>query len=361
MKRLGLLGTASVALPALQHPLFTTASQNVLVLGGTNFLGPAIVAALNRRGHQVTLFNRGFTNPGLFPELKKIRGDREKGAGGYKNLIARASTWDVVIDVWPQNPQLVSTAIDAVKDHTGHYIYVSSIAVYHDFRHPGMDETAAVRKGSQYQEGNYNLNKVLCEKLVEQHFPDNFTIVRPGAIVGDRDPGPFGLYLLNRLASRKEMLAPDSNDPVQLIDAKDIGDFLTRCCEQSLTGYYNLVGPKETLGYRDLLERSKKVLSSPVDIIWMDPEFLVKEAKVEPFSDIPFWIPLALDPEPAFYQISNEKALKAGLEFSTLEDTVKRSYDSFHQGRFIPEKGSDLSFGIPARREEELIARWKQR
>ncbi len=332
---------------------------NILVLGGTNFLGPAIVKALSAGGHDVTLFNRGKTNPHLFPGLRKIKGDRKVGITGYAKLARLTAHWDVVVDVWPQHPDLVKEAIGVLRDKTTHYVYISSIAAYRNYKQVNMEESAARRTGSGYEEGNYNLNKALCEELVEKNFPDNFTIFRPGAIVGDRDPGPFGIYLLNRLANRKEIFAPEANDPMQIIDAQDIGNFLNRCLAQGSKGYFNLVGPADKIGYKDMITRAIKALESKVEVLWMPPDFLTQTMGLEPFSQIPFWIPLENDPEPGFYQISNQKAIRAGLEFTCFEETVRLSYASFEARRFIPEEGSDLYFGISNEAEDKLIKKWK--
>lgn len=352
-----------VTIGGLSSPLFSCSSGNtklnVLVLGGTNFLGPAIVNSFSAAGHKVTLFNRGLTNPQLFPDLKKFKGDRAMGSEGYDALKRHEATWDVVIDVWPQNPQYVQEAITALGAKVGHYMFVSSIAVYDSFVAVGMNEDAPLRKGNQYEEGNYNLNKVLCEQVVKSNFPSNHTIVRPGAIVGDRDPGPFGLDLLNRIATRKEMFAPNSDDPVQIIDASDIGNFLNRCAEKRQVGNFNLVGPDSSLSYRQLIEQAKKALDSQVKIHWVDPIFLTEEMQLEPFVQVPFWIPTATDPEPGFYQISNSKALEAGLKFTDLQTTIRRSHESVVNKRFILEEGYESFFGISSEKEDEIINAWK--
>ncbi len=361
LKDLSVAGAATLSFPFIIPNPISAVKLNVLVLGGTNFLGPAIVKSLVEEGHHVTLFNRGITNPNLFPTLSKIKGDREKGLSGYQNLENGEEIWDVVIDVWPQNPNFVQNAVTILRGRAKHYVFVSSIAVYSNYGTIGLNENTARRKGDQYEEGNYNLNKVLCEKAVEKAFPDRFTIVRPGAIVGDRDSGPFGIYVLNRIKNRKEILAPDSNDPVQLIDAQDIGNFITQCIEKKVRGHFNLVGPASRLGYKDMLIQAKKALKSKVRILWMDPKFLVEEVKLEPFMEIPFWIPIAFDPEPGFYQISNKKAIDDGLVFTDYDKTVKTSYLSFKEKRFIEEEGYDVVFGISEERENEIIARWKEK
>lgn len=347
--------------PTLFSQSLSHKKLKVLVLGGTNFLGPAIVNALVQKGHEVSLFNRGFTNPSLFPDLTKFRGDREKGLLGYKELQSDSTSWDTVIDVWPENPTYVEDAIKTIGDRTRHYMFVSSIAVYNNYSMIGMDETAPIREATTYEDGNYNANKVLCEAVVKKYFPMNHTIVRPGAIVGHRDPGPFGTDVLRRIMEREQIMAPNSNDPVQFIDAKDIGDFLTRCASADIFGVFNLVGPKDPMGYKEWLNQCVQALDSEVEIIWIEPYFLINEMNVEPFMQIPFWIPLATDPEPGFYQLSARKALDKGLKISEFRETVKRSYLSFRDKKYIAEPESEAAFGISAAQEDEIISRWMNR
>ena len=359
IRDLGITGIATFSSPLVFSKLKSKSGLSVLVLGGTIFLGPAIVKSILKKGHKVTLFNRGITNPHLFPDVERIKGDREKGVAGYSDLRKSNVDWDVVIDVWPQNPQFVKNAIDSVKKKAKHYIFISSIAVYNDYVKIGMDESSPRRKGTNYEPGNYNLNKVLCEKVVEKEFPNSFTILRPGAIVGDRDSGPFGTYVLNRIMNRSEILAPNTNDPVQFIDAEDIGNFVNMCIENDKKGHFNLVGPASKMGYKEMISTAKKTLKSRVKILWMDAGFLMTEMKLEPFMQIPFWIPVESDPEPGFHQISNEKAIMAGLTFTDYRETVKISYDSFKEKRFILEEDYEVVFGISDKRENEIIETWK--
>ncbi len=360
LRNAGAIGAVAAFLPQTLHS-FPKKKLKVLVLGGTNFLGPAVVNAFIANGHDVTLFNRGITNPHLYPQLRKIRGDREAGITGYDDLAAANENWDVVIDVWPQNPNLVRDATSILETKTNHYIYVSSIAVYRNYVNPGMDESSPLLEVVDYEEGNYSGNKVLSEEIVKEVFPTSHTIIRPGAIVGDRDPGPFGIHLLKRIATQNEILAPDSNDPTQIIDSVDIGQFLRLCAENGTTGIYNLTGPGKTLGFKDLITRSKAALKSDVRITWVDPIWLMEEMNIQPFSDIPFWIPIKNDPEPGFYQISNQKAIDRGLSFTKLEKTVKRSYESVTKNRYIPEGDSEDYFGINPEKEKEVIEAWKAR
>ncbi len=120
-------------------------------------------------------------------------------------------------------------------------------------------------------------------------------------------------------------------------------------------------GPKGTFGYKDFLLEIKEALNSKVRIHWTDPDFLLDDMRLEPFSNIPYWIPLTLDPEPGFQQISNQKAIEAGLVFTKFSETVKGSLDSYIKKRFIPEESSDQYFGISMEKEDLIISEWKKR
>ena len=320
---------------------------NILILGGTNFVGPAIVHALNDAGHKLTLFNRGITNPHLFPQLPKIRGDRDNGREVYQQL--QKKQWDIVIDVWPSNPTFVEEAAESLQNYTKHYIYISSIAVYANYKQINMPETAPLIEGNAYEKDNYSLNKKLCEKHIQHFFPNNSSILRAGAIVGLRDDGVHFPYLVARIAEQSHIIAPDSDAPTQLIDVKDIAYFVRLCIEKRHSGCYNLVG--NPIPYKSLLLSIKKALKSPVKIHWVSPHLALNKFNLSPWSDIPFWIPTESDPEPGFYQISNKLAKRKGLIFQPLHQTIRDALKSIDIQSFVYGDGA----GISIEREQDII------
>ncbi len=354
-KQLGLASLA-FAVPGCLSPKLPQA----LILGGTNFLGPAVVQAYLKAGYQVTLFNRGVTNAHLFPQLLKLQGDRAQGKEAYRSLQEQDVHWDVVVDVWPQEPHYVKDALEVLQDKAGHYQFVSSIAVYNSFREVGLKEQAPLIDAQAYEEGNYSANKVLCERLIAQYFPQNHTIVRPGAIVGARDPGPLCTDLIKRFAERSEVLVVDAADPLQFIDAEDIGNFLALRAKQSTSGVYNLVGPAQPLSYKSLVNAIKQQVNPELKIHWVDAHWALNEAKLSPFTEVPFWIPLKDDPEPGFYQIDQQAAVQAGLQYKPLAQTIKDAFTSWKAKDYIAEPDSEAMFGIEGRREDELIHVWLQ-
>lgn len=320
----------SAAMSALlsMNSLFASCSpQNklkILVLGGTYFVGPSIVKAALKNNHSVTLFNRGITNPKLFPTLNLIKGDREEGINAYDPLMKEQ--WDVVIDVWPEKSKLVEEATRALIDHANHYVFISSIAVYNNFREVGLNEEyEVVSLALEKAEWEYPEEKLAAELFVQDRFPDNHTILRAGPIKGWRDPALDLLYWLIKLNRDESIIAPNSGlDQLQFIDVNDVGRFAIMASENKFFGAYNCTGPsKEPLLWKDFLEVSKKQFKSQTKLIWADEDFL-EANKVSAFTDLPLWTPLWED---GFMQISNEKLIQTGFEFtpisSTLNDCMK--------------------------------------
>jgi 2'-hydroxyisoflavone reductase len=293
---------------------------NILVLGGTDFLGPAIVEAAKQKGHKITLFNRGITNPLLFSDLELIKGDREKGPNVYDPLKDRQ--WDVVIDVWPQKSQLVDEATEALKKNAEHYVFISSIAVYDNFQEVGLHENSdVVVPGGNRSEWGYSQEKIVAEGSVRDRFPERHTIMRPGPIIGYRDPALDLLYWLVKLKRNQDILAPGSGkDPLQFIDVKDVGRFTITAVENKLAGTFNTTGPVPNyLPWTDFLHSAKKHLNSTSKLYWGGEDFL-KEHKVRSFDDLPLWAPLSEDK--GFMQISMKKAVSAGFQFTPMEQTI---------------------------------------
>ena len=309
-----LLGTSPL------FPYFNPSKKlNLLILGGTNFLGPAIVKAALAKGHKITLFNRGITNPGLFPAIPLIQGDREKGVEAYEPLTSK--TWDVIIDVWPQHSKLVDEATATLQRHTKHYVFISSIAVYKDFNDENRAEDYdTVNLPHDKTKWEYPEEKAASENFIIERFPNNHTLLRPGAIKGWRDPAYDLLYWLIKLERGESILAPgDGSDPLQFIDVNDVGRFTIAACENQAFGIYNCIGPKkEALRWKTFLETAKKHLNSPSEIHWSDRDFL-RGHEVYAWNDLPLWAPISDD---YFMQINNSKAIAAGFTYTPLEQSI---------------------------------------
>lgn len=219
--------------------------MRLLVLGGTLFLGRHVVEAALARGHEVTLFNRGLTAPGLFPEAEHVAGDRD---GGLDALRGRG--FDGVVDTLRDDPRLVGAAAALLGPAVERYCFVSSISVYADLSRPGWDERSPLR-----EEGDdYGARKARCERAVEAAVGDRALLLRPGLIVGPWDPTNRFAYWATRLARGGEILAPGPPElPVQVIDARDLAGWTVRALEEGRAGVFNAVGPAYPLTLRDVL------------------------------------------------------------------------------------------------------------
>lgn len=335
-------------------PLLSCSSEKklkILVLGGTFFVGPAIVNAALKNNHSVTLFNRGITNPTLFPNLDLIKGDREHGIEAYSPL--KNEEWDVVIDVWPQKSKLVDEATTALKHNTKHYIFISSIAVYDNFREPGLDEKyEVVSLELDKKDWGYPEEKLAGELFVKERFKNNHTILRGGPIIGWRNPALEILYWCIKLNRDTAIIAPGSGqDHLQFIDVNDIGRFAVMAAENKLSGIYNCVGPSEKpFLWKDFLKGAKKQFNSKTKLVWASEDFLASNA-VSPFSDLPLWTPLSED---AFMQISNEKLIQTGFKFTPVESTLEDCMKWFREDMDVGMKFGINGIGIGLDRDKEL-------
>ncbi|AKQ69582.1 isoflavone reductase [Myxococcus hansupus] len=336
------------------------APLRILILGGTAFLGPALVEYARSRGHTLTLFNRGKTNPGLFPDVEKLAGDRDPNKGeGLKALQGR--TWDAVVDTSGYVPRIVRASAELLAPHVKHYTFVSSISVYQEMTKQGLDETAAVATvddpTTEEVMKHYGALKALCEQAAEAAMPGRVLNVRPGLIVGPADSSDRFSYWPLRVAQGGEVLAPgDGADPLQFIDARDLAAWIIRSVERSVTGIYNATGPSQALLMRDFLEASKKALGSDARFTWVDTAFLTQH-KVESWSDMPAWVPR--DGEMGgLGNLSIAKALAAGLTFRPLEETLRDTVAWFKT--LPPERQAKLRAGLSAEREREVLAAWHQ-
>jgi len=334
--------------------------KKILILGGTIFLGPAIVEAAKARGHTVTLFNRGKTRPGLFPDLEKLRGDRDPKKGdGLKALEKRE--WDAVIDTSGYYPRMVKASAELLAKSVKQYIFISSVSVYARNDQPGEDETGKVgvmtdptveEMGKDY--ANYGPLKALCEKVAEKAMPGRVANVRPGYIVGPGDGSDRFTYWPVRAARGGEMLAPgEAADPIQIIDVRDLGEWLVRLVEDNTTGVFNALGPEHKMTMGEVLGACKTAAKNDVKYSWVPNDFLKDNGLSE--GELPIWI-APTGENAGFHTRSCARAVKAGLTFRPVKTTVEETLTWF---RTLPkDRQEKMRAGIPKEREAELLAAW---
>jgi 2'-hydroxyisoflavone reductase len=336
----------------------------LLILGGTEFLGRYLVHAAMSRGHQITLFNRGRTNPELFPEVEKLRGDRNGDLGA---LAGRR--WDAVIDTCGYLSSKVRATAGLLANSVEHYTFVSSISVYRDFSRAGMDESGplgTIQENTIEDETNdatYGARKVLCERTAEEMMPGRVLSVRAGLIVGphagiDRFP-----YWVRRVARGGEVLAPATPDlPVQLIDVRDLAEWIVHMAEERIPGIFNTIGPRHRLTFEQMLEACKVASGSDARVTWVAEEFLIKHG-VAPFSELPFWLPGK--EHAGFFAINCDRAFSMGLACRDLVDTARdtlnwdRQRDPANEPPKRPTVLAEGSIGLDPERERQLLDAWK--
>jgi 2'-hydroxyisoflavone reductase len=320
----------------------------LLVLGGTKFLGRAAVEAALARAHEVTLFNRGETNPELFPEAEKIRGDR---TGELSAL--RGRSWDSVLDPSAYVPEVARASAEALADAAEHYVFISSVSVYADLS-GSVDEDSPLAELEPGQPddrlledfSNYGPLKTLCERAASE-FPGATALVRPGLIVGPHDPTGRFTYWPHRVAQGGDVLAPaPPQDTVQFIDVCDLGEWLVDVSEGKVAGAFNAVHPG--VSWQTLLETCRDVTHSDARFVWVDPEFLV-EQEVGQWMELPMWLH---GEDEGIHATDVSRAVAAGLTFRPLEDTVRGT---------LEQAETTEAAGLKPEREAMLLEAWAAR
>jgi len=324
--------------------------MRVLVLGGTVFLSYATAAAAVARGHDVTCAARGVG--GEDPSGSTfVRLDREHP--DWSLLGGRA--WDVVIDV-ARRPSWVREATDALGDRAGSWLFVSTCSVYADQSTPGAGTDAALLPpaGEDVDEtdlAKYGELKVACEQTVSERLGDRALLVRPGLIVGPGDPSGRFTYWVHRMAESATVVAPgEPDDPVQVVDVRDLGRWLVQAAEDGLRGAFDATGP--AMPRRHVLEAVADGVGTEPRLVWMPQEFLLANG-VQPWMgerSLPLWLPT---PEYAGLMSRDvSPALAAGLTVRPVEDTARDTFDWLQQT-----PGANIT-GLTAAEQRDLLHRW---
>lgn len=295
----------------------------ILVIGGTKFLGRHIVEALAAAGHRTVRFHRGNTTCELPPCAEERLGDRHADV----SAIAR-DAWDAVVDVAAYEPSDLERTLELRCDR---YVFISTVSVYRDFSQIGITEESPVYESFDRSDEaqRYGGNKAACERLVRQKFGDRATILRPGLIVGPWDPTGRFSYWCGRAMRGGEFVAPAPADRiVQFVDARDVARFVERIVAHGTYGTFNVAGPKETTTMGDLLNACRRAAeergASAADPVWRDETFLL-ERGVEPWSDLPLWLPG--DDMRGMLQVDRSKADAAGLALRSARETACATMD----------------------------------
>jgi 2'-hydroxyisoflavone reductase len=323
--------------------------MKLLVLGGTKFLGRATVEAALTRGHEVTLFNRGQTNPDLFPDAEKLRGDRTRDLS-----LLNGRAWDAVVDPSGYLPGAVRASAEKLAGAAGFYLFVSTLSVYAD-RSKTMVEGAAVEELGELPDdrlledfSNYGALKALAEQAVAETFADSYANVRPGLIVGPHDPTGRFTYWPHRVARGGDVAAPaPPDDRVQFIDVRDLADWMIGLCERGDGRELNAVNAG--VSWAGLLEACRDVTGSDASIVWIDGQFLLDQ-DIEQWMGLPLWIEDEADK--GLHRADISKATETGLTHRPLEETIRATLEHAET--------TDAA-GLSPEREAALLEAWAGR
>jgi 2'-hydroxyisoflavone reductase len=301
-----------------------------------------IVETALARGHEVTTFTRGQTNPELFPEIEKLRGDRD----GKLDAL-RGREWDAVIDTSGYYPRVVEQSVDLLRDAVPHYIFVSSISAYADLSRPPREDSSTAELTPEATESLdfYGPLKAECERLVQRAYGDGATVVRPGLIVGPHDQTGRFTYWPHRIARGGDVLAPEPRDKlVQMIDVRDLGEWLVLLAEGRRGGAFDAICPP--LAMEALLESIRKAVNPEARLVWVDAQFLL-DRHVGEWMELPLWV--VDDDMAGLLEADPARAVDAGLSFRPLDDTIKATLT----GAALTDDA-----GTKPEREAELLAEW---
>ena len=371
----------------------------ILILGGTGFLGPACSESALSRGHNVTLFNRGRTEarrkeagrPSNVPDgTEVIIGNRDpkKTADDWKNdpkqntkgealdpkspvgmsqlaeKIKAGTKWDAVIDTSGYFPRMARASAELLGPAVGQYIFISTLSVYVNNNVADKDESDTLATlsspdteefGAQFE--NYGAGKAACEAAAEAAMPGRVTSMRAGFIVGPRDNSQRFMYWPVRAYKGGEMIVPGSEtDPIQIIDVRDLADFVVHCAEHKIMGIFNATGPASTLTMKNFVEGCIAGTGAKSSAVFIPAEFLEAQS-VNP-GTFPLWIPPSGEAA-GFHQRNIKKALAAGIKFRPMSETAKATLE-WYNGVAENMQGG-LSRQMDPAKEAEVIKAFREK
>lgn len=351
-------GTPAAAVKAPGYGPKPGRGKKMLILGGTRFLGPHLVDAALEAGWEVTLFNRGRSNPEAYPDLEKLVGDRDTNTDAGLSAL-ESGTWDAVIDTSGYVPRHVKDSAELLADRVKQYVFISTVSVYDDPGGTALDEEHPVGKledetVEQVTGETYGPLKALCEQAAEAAMPGRVSNIRPGLIVGPLDNSGRFTYWPWRVGKGGEILAPGSPDAeVEFIDVRDLAAFTLHCIHEGVFGVYNANGPGPRLSMQELLHGCKVVLGADATFTWIPDEALA-ELEVGAWMEMPLWIPASYPNS----RTNVAKAVAAGLTFRPAGETIRDTYDWSLTALDHPRT---LGRSLKPEKEVKVLEQWHKR
>jgi len=335
---------------------------DILVLGGTVFLGRHLVEALVARGHRVTTFNRG-TRPDADPSVRSVHGHRDGGLAALEAVIREerdGRPWDAVIDTSGYVPRVVRQSCDLLAGRVRRYVFVSSISAYADLRAPKQDESAPLAEpppasaaDAEDVARHYGGLKAACEQVVAACLgPAATLVVRPGLIVGPHDPTGRFTYWARRFGDGGRILVPGPRDRrIQFIDVRDLARWIVDAVEAGLHGAFNLAGPVGGIDSERFVQAGLASSDAAAEPVWVDSRFL-QDQGVKPWMELPLWL---ADEMPGTLDVDIAAAVRTGLVTRAPEQTLA---DTRAWSRAAGDADGRQRAGLTPEREQELLARW---
>jgi 2'-hydroxyisoflavone reductase len=326
--------------------------MKVLILGGSHFVGRALVETAKQGGHDVTMLNRGLSGH-LVDGVTLIRADRTNH--NEFGVAIEPHSWDAVIDTWSGPPVHATIAAKVLGPRAQHYGYVSSRSVYTWPNTIGLDESHATVDGNAQDASSddYAKTKRGSEIGVLAERPDAL-IARAGLILGPyEDIGRLPWWLL-RLQRGGRVLAPGpSTRPLQLIDARDLAQWMITCAEQQIGGVFNAVSPVAHTTIGELLDISCQVTESSAELVWFTPEE-IDAAGIAPWTELPIWVPPAGELA-GLHDCDVSASLRAGLRCRPIRETIQDTWDWLQREGPPVQRVDRPVHGLNPQREAELI------
>ncbi|MFF9404251.1 SDR family oxidoreductase [Streptomyces anandii] len=330
--------------------------MRLLVLGGTEFAGRAVVEAAAGRGWDVTVLNRGRHAP--VPGVRSLLGDRTAPGG----LAALADgEWDAVVDTWSAAPRAVHESARLLRGRAGRYVYVSTCSVYAWAPPAGYTEDAPLVEGAapDAEQSDYARDKRGGELAAAGAFgPGDSLLVRSGLILGPYENIGRLPWWLGRIARGGPVLAPGPRElPLQYVDVRDLAEWILGAVERGLGGPYNLMSPRGHTTMRELLEACARVTGAEAELCWTEPETILG-AGIEPWTQLPVWVPPGSDEHDALHGADVSRALATGLRCRPVGETVADTWRWLRAiGGTAPRRPGRPAVGLDAAAEAEVLAK----
>ncbi len=320
----------------------------ILVIGGTSFIGKHIVTEAKTNGHEITLFNRGLTDPSSIVGMETITGDRDTDL-----YLLDKKEWDAVIDTCGYDPISVDKTVSYLNGRVSLYVFVSSVAVY---ERPPTNTTIEVTEESPIYRAfsnkdlnsfeQFSYNKAMCEQVVLNTFKESALIVRPSMVTGEGDPTNRLAYWLYKFLNNEDIIIPGPNNwRIEYIDVKDLSSWLIKTIEENITGIFNLSGPSPSMTAKQFFNSIINYTKFQKQVFWIDENFLIDNGTFT-FYSFPLWIPRNL----GVFNINYRKAITNGYKNTSIINTLQDL--TFNQR-------ADLNIGINTAKEQQLIKLWQ--